>query len=265
MDTERYLKLAVLSAVLIIALVHPVVAALVLTGVAAWHLQDFRISDMALVQKVVQLTPPAIKAMVMSRTASSADASMKLALPPPDAVRDVPSGGKMTSDSSKKGTMRYKIVSGGQTGVDRAALDVAIELGLEYGGWCPKEGRAEDLVSPPGLLSYYPKLQPTPLEKTEQRTEWNLRDSDATLILIRGSDVALSKGTEFTIAKAREHRRRYLLLDLQDPDRQRKAMGWLEGLGAIHLLNVAGPRESEAPGIYEEGRIFVRQLLLRAQ
>jgi len=53
MDTERYLKLAVLSAVLIIALVHPVVAALVLTGVAAWHLQDFRISDMALVQKVV--------------------------------------------------------------------------------------------------------------------------------------------------------------------------------------------------------------------
>ena len=92
MNTERYLKLAVLAAVLIIALVHPVVAALVLTGVAAWHLQNFRISDMALVQKVVQLTPPGIKAMVMSRTASplpSAEASVKLALPPPDAVRDV--------------------------------------------------------------------------------------------------------------------------------------------------------------------------------
>jgi len=263
MSTERYLKLAVLAAILIIALVHPVVAAFALTGVAAWHLEDFTISDMALVQKVVRLTPPGVKAMVMSRTA--AEAPVKLALPPPDAVRDVLSRGKMTSDSSKKRTMRYKIVSGGQMGVDRAALDIAVELGLEYGGWRPKEGWAEDLVSPPGLLSHYPKLQPTPLEKTEQRTEWNVRDSDATLILIRGSDVARSEGTQYTVAKAHEYRRRYLILDLQDPDRQRKAMGWLDGLGAIHLLNVAGPRESEAPGIYEEGRIFVRQLLLRAQ
>ena len=161
--------------------------------------------------------------------------------------------------------IRYKIASGSQTGVDRAALDIAIELGLEYGGWCPKGGSAEDFPLRPGLLSHYPKLQPTPLGKPEQRTEWNVRDSDATLILLQGSDVTRSKGTEFTVAKAREHRRRYLLLDLRDPDRQRKAMGWLEGLGAIHLLNVAGPRESEAPGIYEEGRIFVRQLLLRAQ
>ena len=91
MDTERYLKLAVLAAVLIIALVYPVVAALALTGVAAWHLENFKISDMALTQKVVQLTPPGIKAMIMSRTASplpSVDASVKLALPPPDAVRD---------------------------------------------------------------------------------------------------------------------------------------------------------------------------------
>ena len=86
MDTEKYLKLAVLAAILIIALVHPVVSALVLTGVAAWHLQDFRISDMALVQKMARLTPPGVKAMVMSRT--SADAPVKLALPPPDAIRD---------------------------------------------------------------------------------------------------------------------------------------------------------------------------------
>ncbi len=88
---------------------------------------------------------------------------------------------------------------------------------------------------------------------------------DATLILIRGSDVARSKGTQYTVAKAHEHRRRYLILDIQDPDRQRKAMGWLEGLGAIRVLNVAGPRESEAPGIYEEANIFLRQVLLRAQ
>ncbi len=68
MDTEKYLKLAVLAAILIIALVYPVVSALALTGVAAWHLQDFKISEMALVQKVVRLTPPAVKAMVMSRS-----------------------------------------------------------------------------------------------------------------------------------------------------------------------------------------------------
>ena len=154
--------------------------------------------------------------------------------------------------------MRYKIVCGGQTGVDRAALDIAIELGLEYGGWCPKGGWAEDLLQPPGLLSHYPKLQPTPLEKPEQRTEWNVRDADATLILIRGSDVTRSKGTQCTVAKAHEHRRRYLILDLQDPDRQRKAMACLEGLGSIRVLNVAGPRESEALGIYEEAKIFLR-------
>ncbi len=88
MDTEKYLKLAVLAAILIIALVYPVVSALALTGVAAWHLQDFKISEMALVQKVVRLTPPAVKAMVMSRTASPVDVPAKLALPAPDPVRD---------------------------------------------------------------------------------------------------------------------------------------------------------------------------------
>jgi len=92
----------------------------------------------------------------------------------------------------------------------------------------------------------------------------NVRDSDATLILIRGSDVTRSKGTQYTVAKANELGRRYLILDLQDPDRQRKAMRWLDGHGAIRVLNVVGPRESEAPGIYEEAKIFLRQMLLRA-
>jgi hypothetical protein len=89
MDNEKYLKLAVLAALLIIALVYPVVSALALTGVAAWHLQDFKIGEMALVQKVVRLTPPAIKATVMSRTVIPVpSAEAKLALPPPDPVRD---------------------------------------------------------------------------------------------------------------------------------------------------------------------------------
>ena len=85
MDTEKYLKLAALGAILIIALMYPIVSALVLTGLAAWHLQAVKIGDIALVQKVVQLTPPGIKAMVKSRPAN---APVKLALPAPDAVRD---------------------------------------------------------------------------------------------------------------------------------------------------------------------------------
>ena len=88
MSTERYLKLAVLAAILIIALVHPVVAAFALTGVAAWHLEDFKISEMALVQKVVRLTPPGVKAMVMSRASSSVEVPVK-ALAAPDPVRDM--------------------------------------------------------------------------------------------------------------------------------------------------------------------------------
>lgn len=94
MDTERYLKLAALAALLIIALTHPVVAALVLTGVAAWRLESHRISDMAIVEKVVRLTPapikqipPVIKDMVKNRSANFAP-SVKLALAPPDPVRD---------------------------------------------------------------------------------------------------------------------------------------------------------------------------------
>src|SRR6476661_2929994 len=65
------------------------------------------------------------------------------------------------------------IVSAGQTGVDRAALDVAIELGIAYRGWCPKGGWAEDRPSPPGVLALYPGLGETPHADPRQRTEWN--------------------------------------------------------------------------------------------
>ena len=67
MDTEIYLKLAVLGAILIAALVYPIVSALALTAVAAWHIQEFRICEVALVQKVVDLTPPGIKTILASR------------------------------------------------------------------------------------------------------------------------------------------------------------------------------------------------------
>ncbi|HEY8504160.1 MAG TPA: putative molybdenum carrier protein, partial [Gemmataceae bacterium] len=86
--------------------------------------------------------------------------------------------------------------SGGQTGVDRAALDFALERGIPYGGWCPRGGRAEDIPEPPGLLARYPQLTETPSAQPEQRTAWNVRDSHATLILTCGN--AASPGTEWT-------------------------------------------------------------------
>src|SRR5688572_16678238 len=92
-----------------------------------------------------------------------------------------------------------KIISGGQTGVDRAALDVALELGLPCGGWCPKGRKAEDGVIDPK----YP-LQETSTDDYPQRTEKNVQDSDATLILTRGKP---DGGTALTRSLAREHKK----------------------------------------------------------
>src|ERR1700687_1078495 len=88
-----------------------------------------------------------------------------------------------------------KIISGGQTGVDRAALDVAIERGMSWGGWCPRGGWAEDFPDQPGLLNKYPNLRETPVSSPEQRTEWNVRDSDAILIIADRQGLSVSKGT----------------------------------------------------------------------
>jgi hypothetical protein len=73
-------------------------------------------------------------------------------------------------------TLRLNVRSGGQSGVDRAALDVAIAHSIPYSGWCPLGGWAEDFPTPPGLLAAYPQLTETPSAETEQRTAWNVRD-----------------------------------------------------------------------------------------
>ena len=88
-----------------------------------------------------------------------------------------------------------KLLSGGQSGVDRAVLDVALAHGIAYGGWCPQGGWAEDFPEPPGLLARYPKLKETPLADPAQRTEWNVRDADACLIIVDAGGFDVSRGT----------------------------------------------------------------------
>jgi len=145
-----------------------------------------------------------------------------------------------------------KIVSGGQTGVDRAALDAALELGLACGGWCPRGRRAED--GP--LADRYP-LAETPSADYAQRTEWNVRDSDGTLILTVGRP---DRGTALTLELAKRMPRPCHVADPSEMGELEPAREWI-AQHEIRTLNVAGPRESRAPGIYAAARRFLGALL----
>jgi len=145
-----------------------------------------------------------------------------------------------------------KIVSGGQSGVDRAALDVALRLGITCGGWCPRGRLAED--GP--IDSRYP-LTETPTANYPQRTEWNVRDSDATLILIRGE---LGGGTRLTREIADRLDRPYLVVDLDRPPTHDEVRGWFR-IHRVQVLNVAGPRETGRPGIQAAASDYLHDLL----
>ncbi len=145
-----------------------------------------------------------------------------------------------------------RIVSGGQTGVDRAALDAALDLGLPVGGWCPRGRRAED-----GPLDPRYPLRETPERVYAQRTEWNVRDAQGTLILYRG---ALTGGTARTAEHAARYGRPLLSLDLDLAPDPVVAVDWLRRHG-VAVLNVAGPRESGAPGIGAQARAWLGTLL----
>jgi hypothetical protein len=148
--------------------------------------------------------------------------------------------------------MVTKIVSGGQTGVDRAALDVALELHLPCGGWCPKGRRAED-----GSLDPRYPLVETPWWGYPQRTEWNVRDSEATLVLTSGRT---DRGTQLTIELAARLRKPCLVLNLNEEPSPAAVRKWAEA-HRVNVLNVAGPRGSEDPGIYAQATHFLRLAL----
>lgn len=147
-----------------------------------------------------------------------------------------------------------KIISGGQTGADRAALDWAIERGLSHGGWCPKGRKAED-----GAIDRRYNLVETPSEDYSQRTEWNVRDSDGTAVLSIRKE--LRGGSLLTVEFATRYDRP--MIHLRALDEQVNHAQELRSFIAkfdISVLNIAGPRESEEPGVYH----FVSSVLDQA-
>lgn len=145
-----------------------------------------------------------------------------------------------------------RVISGGQTGVDRAALDVALELGIPCGGWCPRNRRAEDGEIPP----WYP-MQETPSRDYRVRTRWNVRDSDATLVLTRGEPRG---GTLLTVRLTVALGRPLRVEDLNHDPEPEAVREWLAAR-RIKVLNVAGPRASEHPGLALQARAFLRAVL----
>ncbi len=143
-----------------------------------------------------------------------------------------------------------RIVSGCQTGVDRGALDAAMALGIAHGGWCPKGRKAEDGVIPPEY-----QLCENESPEYAARTEKNVVDSDATLILCRGEPMG---GTALTLALAERHGRPHLVVDFGSASPARVRC-WLDEIRPA-TLNVAGPRESTAPGIEEQTRRWLIDL-----
>jgi Circularly permutated YpsA SLOG family len=159
-----------------------------------------------------------------------------------------------------------RVISGGQTGVDQAALRAARASGLEIGGWCPPGRESEAGVIPSGF-----PLQETPMDRSpqapdiprSQRTEWNVRDSDATLIL-RPPSVVEDPGTDWTAHCAADLGHPLLVVDPWHPEACVQIREWLLGSLEIETLNVAGPSESGAPGIGERveellGRVFAEK------
>ncbi len=146
-----------------------------------------------------------------------------------------------------------RIISGGQTGVDRAGLDFAIARDIEHGGWCPAGRRAAD-----GVLDARYQLLETVSRNYPQRTKRNVQDADGTLIVYR--DV-LEGGSRLTRDLVVRHEKPFLLLDLALSDVQ-QVLAWQHWLNThpIEVLNVAGPSEGRCPGIYQQTLVLLARL-----
>jgi len=149
---------------------------------------------------------------------------------------------------------RIKLVSGGQSGADIAALDFAIEHGIAHGGWCPRGRLAEN-----GTIDARYQLKETPSEEYPQRTEWNVRDSDGTVVFSIAT--ILTGGSKKTVELAHRHHKPVIHIardgGLASPEQD--LMRFIRDY-EIQVLNVAGPRASKEPEVYG----FVKQVLDKA-
>lgn len=147
------------------------------------------------------------------------------------------------------------IISGGQTGVDRAALEAAIKLNIPHGGWCPRGRLAED-----GRIPRQFKMKETESIRYFVRTERNVKEADGTLILFR---TRLTGGTSLTYSYARRLRKPCLIVDLARgsiAEQIAKIRTWLI-TRRIQILNIAGPRESSSPGVFQQAKSLLHDLL----
>jgi hypothetical protein len=166
--------------------------------------------------------------------------------------RNAPFDRKKSAPAGRPLNGAIKIISGGQTGTDRAALDVALKLKIPCGGWCPSDRRAEDGI----IADRYP-LKPLPNAGYRQRTRQNVIDSDGTVIISFGP---LTGGSKATAADCRRFAKPCLVIDADDTTAGEAAILLAVFLlrHRIHILNVAGPRASGQPGIYA----FVSDVLM---
>ena len=141
--------------------------------------------------------------------------------------------------------MIKRIISGGQTGSDRAALDVALERGIDHGGWCPAGRKASD-----GEIPERYRLQETEEDTYPPRTERNVEEGDGTVIFFRGP--GMSAGCALTKRLCEKHDKPFALIDIALNDEKESAclVRHFIGENGIGTLNVAGSRENKSPGIY---------------